>query len=549
MAEIHLIQTIEKMQSSVSGYISNALVLDSNYPDARELITTCNIPNYISFDGKGINLNDIHKQFYSEGDYYGYISKEISNENCGAPYSLIHLAPSNGVFDFSKGITITFYGDCCREIYVKYTFRDTTSDYEVFTVDTPMFHFKPSEYFWDVATSMDIIFTETALPNQFIKVANIKFGEISILNKLKNIELLEEISVLSDDLPINPLNFSTIIEKPVDFKSGIPMALYSNQKYYGTFFLDDWEKVSDNIYQIKASNSVGTLENAEYKKWSLGTEEQLPNHIKDLTGINVNLPQNVRYTAFGNLKPNTCRYALCAYAFALRLMIDGSRSGDINLREIPQNISSVITAADKRIIGNAVYKKKAPVTSAKMEYANNVYTDTTLYSLQLKNNPNTRTLHYFEEPFEVETEKTTGVTIYSTANNYIDFISSAEDVTLNGYKLQYFYNNVNIINNQIPLNTKENTLDFSKLNLRGGIVQENGLVSFLFEDKIADILRYIQSLGTITAKIRLRNERVGDLIQIETAFDGVKTGIITSMNVHFGYEDTADIEVLEWPIG
>ena len=230
-------------------------------------------------------------------------------------------------------------------------------------------------------------------------------------------------------------------------------------------------------------------------------------------------------------------------------MIDGSRSQDVKLREIPKKISSVITTSEKRIIGNTVYKKKTPITSAKIEYADNVFTDTNLYPLQLKCTPNVRTLHYFDEPFEVEIANTTGVTIYSTADNYIDFISPSEEITLNGYKLQYFYNNVNIVNNKIPLNTKENSLDLSKLNLRGGTYGEDGWVHFLIDNKSSDILKYMQSPGTITSKIRLRGEKVGDLIQIDTAFDGVKTGIITSMNLHFGYEDTADIEVLEWPIG
>ena len=68
----------------------------------------------------------------------------------------------------------------------------------------------------------------------------------------------------------------------------------------------------------------------------------------------------------------------------------------------------------------------------------------------------------------------------------------------------------------------------------------------LLDYKKKHIQKYMQSGGTVTAKIRLRGERVGDLIQIETAYDGIKTGIINCMNIFFGYEDIADIEVLEW---
>ena len=78
---------------------------------------------------------------------------------------------------------------------------------------------------------------------------------------------------------------------------------------------------------------------------------------------------------------------------------------------------------------------------------------------------------------------------------------------------------------------------------------ENGAVTQFPEHKANDIKKYMQSGGVIKAKIVLENEKVGDLIQIETAFDGIKTGIITSMAISFGYRDVAEIEVLEWPVG
>ena len=73
-------------------------------------------------------------------------------------------------------------------------------------------------------------------------------------------------------------------------------------------------------------------------------------------------------------------------------------------------------------------------------------------------------------------------------------------------------------------------------------------VDDLYEQRNANIKKYIKSRGKVNAKIRLRNERIGDLIQIETAWDGFITGIVTKMDIKFGYEDIADIEVLEWSL-
>ena len=69
-----------------------------------------------------------------------------------------------------------------------------------------------------------------------------------------------------------------------------------------------------------------------------------------------------------------------------------------------------------------------------------------------------------------------------------------------------------------------------------------------FEQRNNNIQRYIESNGKVTAKIRLRDEKLGDVVQIETAWDGIITGIITKMNIVFGYEDIAEIEVLEWSL-
>ena len=552
MVEIHCAELNQEMQNNVSGYIisyANTIMPKPEYEHAsvKPLIANNTPLNYHSFDGNGIDLNENRKTFYTYDDYAGFISDDVSDEYCNVVASgYVHLEYSDGFLNFDQGVTIAFYGNCCSEIDVQYVYPDTTSSFETFTVNGDLFHFVPDPAYSESACSINIYFTKTKLPNQFIKVSYIKFGKITVLNKIKDISLLEEINVLSDDLPINSLDFSAIIPQGLDLQDNALFNVYSNNKYYGTFYFDDTERVSKNIYKIKALNCIKKLDDNQYKDWFFnGGITNFLSQIGRLSGIRF-LNPNDSYSVFGNIPINSCRFALCQYAFACRLMIDSSRSDAVILKQIPSTVSSIILTKDKRILGNATYTKTKPITKSKFQYA--TVFDAKTDVIELKVAQNERTIYYFEEPVEVMSEQPEGVTIYSSAANYIDFISTLETVAINVYKLNYLYNNIDVIND-LSNNTSNNEKDYSKLNLRGVLFDENGVGTQLTQFKIEDIKKNMRSGGIIKAKIILENEKVGDLIQIETAFDGIKTGIITSMSISFGYKDIAEIEVLEWPIG
>ena len=132
MVEIQYAKLNQEMQENVAGWLyteSNLLPSDDSsglYPSVRMLITNNAPPNYITFDGDGIDLDNLDKQFYSEGDYVGFISSNITDENCqgSSANDSIYLNYNDGYLNFDNGITISFYGDCCREITVQYIFPD-----------------------------------------------------------------------------------------------------------------------------------------------------------------------------------------------------------------------------------------------------------------------------------------------------------------------------------------------------------------------------------------------------------------------------------------
>ena len=551
MVEIHYHDLNQNMKDKVSGWLyseSDLLTSESDglLPSARKLITNNAPLNFISFDGNGIDLTNPNKSFYSEGDYIGFISGNVSNEFCETDSNdSIHLSCNEGFFNFDKGITISFYDNCCSEIMVKYIFSDTTSEFETYVVNDELFHFQPSWYHSENVMSMEIYFTKTKLPYQFIKVSYIKFGEIFVWNKIKDINLIEEINVLSEDLPINALNFSIFLKEPFRFQENSPINIYSNNKYYGTFYLDKTERISKCAYSIKALNCLSILENNVFDNWQREIDLcDFANEIKTKTGVEIIEPSETPYTTFGFVPVNSCRFCLCATAFAFGLMVCSSRDDKITLLKTPSQITSVIKTSDKRIIGEATYQKEKPISAVKLQEINGYEPESNVALNYDKSGK-----YYFDNaPLAVaDPEDMTNISFFNTSLNFLEY-ESPNSLSLNGIKISFYAKEYTISNPNVHTSNEKDLRNFT---LSGRIydITDVGVQTWEPVLRDDDAIKYMQSGGTVKAKIVLEDERVGDLIQIETAYDGIKTGIITSMSIGFGYRDIAEIEVLEWPIG
>lgn len=552
MVEIH-----HKNAGEVTAAVTVTAYGNIAASDSQEIVKCSGLPNYLSFDGNGIDLDDVNKTLYGSGDFLGFVSETASNSEASFEgiTPAILLRPETSVLDLKDGVTLRFYGNCCSEVFFGMYSTDGTQGYS-YTETVEISEDEESLYWIPTAentecSQLEIIFKKTVLPYQTVKVSALALGKQNYLTDIKSIELLEEISILSDDLPINSLNATVVCEDSEKLKSGDELKIYSNNKYYGSFYIDEIDRTDRNVYEIKALNCVNTLENISYLHG--GADFELNEFVATFhseTGVWLVMPEDleaINYSTFGEILVQSFRKALCLIAFALRFMIDSSRSDKISFKTLPKTVTSVITEENERIIGQSKYKRNAIITSAKTQYAEDFGFSGTEETVKFGNAANTRTLVYFDEEMDVKPEQLASVSVYGKSSTYIDFESTVEDVGIYVYKWNFKYNNVNVSNPNAATNDKTNEKDFSALNLCGIFNDSSGTMRLPYL-KRTDIQKYMMSPGTVSAKIRLRNERVGDLVQIETPFDGIKTGIITSMNIHFGYEDTADIEVYEWSL-
>lgn len=516
-------------------------------------------PNYIAFDGLGIDLDDDSKKFYESGDYSGWMSLYTSDATRRFP-ALFGVA-FYWERIYPEGITLSFYGDCCRELEVRY-FEDGAQVGETETVavedENPFVALHPPTTVEDGeqvlnAHRVEISFTMSTIPNQAIKLKGLHFGRVAVFDRLKSVELLEEINILSDDLPINTLTYSVVSEQPIEFRKNAPVNLYSNGAYYGTYYLQDIEQTSKELYTVKASNCIQKLNDTELVHWaSLNTSLET---FTEQFGVEVRTAAELEgkdFYCFGHLPVKSRRYALAAYAFACCLMVDSARqSGAVILQPIPTGVTSVIRGADERIIGESKYKRNEQ--AAKAIYTYPIGYSETAEEITLQNTAyDFGEFRYEKPPFEFDWEDVASyiVTRGEKSLNAVSFGAYTSGITLSGKRYE-FTKRTEYITNDKAESSKE--LKYEDFNLRGAMywVEDKDGESvrhsvILTEQKKGDILKYMRSGGTVTAKIILRGEKPGDLIQIETAYAGMVTGIITSMTVHFGYETTADIEVTEW---
>ena len=313
-----------------------------------ELKNSYKVMNYISFDGLGIDLLDNNKEFYDNGEYIAYLSSYDS----GSIYGPVLYDEVNGQYlygysndsapiiynidnnNYPTGITIRFYGYCCNNISVRY--YSSYSDYSLIHSETHIVH--SSEKFIEfnsyikenhIVKRIEIEFVSTPLPNQTIKIEGIMEGKINNISKIRSSELLEEINILSDDLPINSFNFEAALNDSIQEED--PINIYSNGKYYGTFFVDETERVSQNIYNIKCSNSIGLLEKTKFRDWKFSTFDIRTElnfflgKMAEETSVKASKPSEyTNYYIYGHIPIESYRKALCEYAYACGFMVDSS---------------------------------------------------------------------------------------------------------------------------------------------------------------------------------------------------------------------------------
>lgn len=399
-------------------------------------------------------------------------------------------------------------------------------------------------------------------PNKKATLSDIEVSfsdKIAEYNKFLSFEIYENINILSDDVAVNTCNFTvktdsneTTITENDEFNA----YKYDNsfKKLLGRFRVTNCEQIADKIFEITAEDMKSKAKKFQYDSWCWIYPERCIPEISEACGVGIEAKKLNLKSFTGYVKPDSCLYGLCQFAWAANKMIDSSRASFITLRDIPTKITSYINNNNgrKKIIGDAKFKKSETFTHAiyKLFQYKVISGDETEIG-KIKGYFPSETRYDFPDPPFYSHRNMLSDTLmqFKFTDNFITFktvntgYSENDITTIYGNKIVPTTTEIIVENTSV-----QNSANNEKVYDRYTLAQGSGAgYSTAIDVKSPYIKKFIESPGTVSAKIVVENERVGDLVQIETAFSGTFTGIITSMVLHLGYTDVADIEVRVWP--
>lgn len=546
-------------------------------------------------------VSAFNKTSLPDADFTGF--KAYITRSDGVTLSFNH--PNDGwdishgiFFIFSKyeNVTITPKFDnqdsSCVQMYYEDETWQTSS---TLVIQAPIIKLIPTTAI--TAKKISIKFTWDGTPQDVQFTSVIIGGELIQFDKILSADLIEEMNILSDDLPINEFDFSVVSQQ--DLAPGSKLSVYSNDEYFGTFWTDKVDKISQNysgaekVYTLECVNAIGTLDKCSFDDCDISflngpfsTWSSLKNELKSKAKLEIQLENEKaepNYGVLGLVPAQSLRFFLCEFAWSICRWINTARRDDIYMRSIPSAVT--VTIPSDYIIGNAIYQKQDIITKAYWTHpVENIDwgTSNVLGTITLPSTSTLRKIYYDSPPAwaDINNEKYKNV---KWKANYFEYQSQKATSNISVFGSQNLTETTEILSPSTHTTTTERSQEYNKFacvgirNFEAKTAKEMGLDSthsFIFElikagtynsstltgetidsanliisQKASDIQKYIQCTGIVTATIilkdKLKNLQAGDMVTITTAYDGQINGIITKMEISFGYNNTAQVEIRE----
>ena len=272
----------------------------------------------------------------------GFWSKTRSGDDCTFTTPPTITITLDGQFT-SLGIYFKFdgeTGDYCSDLNLTW-YNGTTQ------LATQKFFPNSGNYFCEKTVELynkvTIQFNKTNLPDRPIKISLILFGLVREFERqeLRSVEATEELSIISDELAINTLDFTLDSEEDIDyiFQEKQPVYAYNGKTKIGTFYIDESTRVSKNVYNVSCIDALGILDEDPFAA-AIYTNANAKTVLESILGGHFDLElsgdlQSEKLT--GYIADCTRREALQQVAFALRAVVDTSGSGNVKVWRLPEN--------------------------------------------------------------------------------------------------------------------------------------------------------------------------------------------------------------------
>ena len=339
----------------------------------------------------------------------------------------------------SSGITLVF--DTDKNIFPSlielfWERNGKIIDSQLFSPDSAYYFCnKNVEYY----NGLTIYFYAMNMPNSRVNLRAIDFGYRVQFGgkKLKNVEISNNISLVSSEIPIGTCDFvvSSTDNINYSFQQRQPIEIWIDNVKKFTFFAKNSFRTSEKNWTINAENYIGVLDRTNYAGGMYGdvleytTAYDLIEDIFITANVPVEIDESLNQTRiYGYLPYTTCREALKQVLFAVQYIADSNCSDKVKIRKIENSSPKIIQ--NSRIGLGLKEDKKSNVTSVQIA-----------------------SHKYYETDEQIEIYKSD---VAENANVYIKFAEPLHSLSIvNGTILEYGVN-------YAILNTSDNCVLYGK---------------------------------------------------------------------------------------
>ena len=278
---------------------------------------------------------------------FGLWSKSISGDS-GDFEDKPTLEITFSSYQTSVGLTLQFNkatNDYCNSLNIKWYQGENLLSSKDFTPDNAQYFCQNNVTNFN---KLVIIFNSTNNPYRFLKLQGIEYGVIREFEdeELRSASLLEEVSLISEEISINTLNFSIDNKANIDFmfQKKQPLKVEYGNNLMGTFFIENSKRTSKTVYEIEAVDYIGLLDKV-YFEGGTYTSTSASTLIDSIMG---SIPYELdsvlgAKTLSGTLERCTKREALLQVLFAIGGVISTARSDKVKIFSLNSTLISSIS--------------------------------------------------------------------------------------------------------------------------------------------------------------------------------------------------------------
>ncbi|HBY72952.1 MAG TPA: hypothetical protein DEG06_11990 [Lachnospiraceae bacterium] len=435
----------------------------------------------------------------------------------------------------SVGLLLTFNtmsGDYANHINVQwYSENELISSMDFTPNDTKYFC---SNYVM-LYDKIIITFLSTSKPNRPVFLTRIDYGIYRefLSDEVRQLSCLQEINAISENISINTMNFTvrTKSSVPFDLQKKQKLALYFNGGLIGNFYLKNGAKKSKTDYYMDSHDALGILDGNEYHG-GIYTGQLVPDVIADifddedfnymLSDAFDNIPLH------GYIPYTTKRNAIVQIAFAIGAVVDTSNYDGVVIYPKQEDKSGEFS--NDEVFGGLTLEHSDVVTGVRL----------TVHDYQQSN----ETAEIYKGTVDgmaqvIFTEayydlSINGGTINSSGDNFAFITGSGGEVILTGKKYNHFTSTVIKENPNIIFNKNIKEVPDATL------VHTGNSASVLER-----IYEYYQHAENVICDVLLGDRVIGQVVDIDTDYDGMKTGTIESVSYSFAGSIKAEVTIHE----